>query len=64
MVGASSAYANVTHCLGVMGYWGGAVVAGRTIERSQGGALMHIYEELAQHLGQLEVGRDVVMRSV
>ena len=118
VVGANSAYAIVTHCLGVMEYWGGAVVAGRTIERdrdaefvatgevdalvsrvraaqrqlrsdlaeldpfavprgpvprdardlplgrTRGGALMHVYEELAQHLGQLEVGRDVVMRSV
>jgi len=30
---------------------------------SQGGALLHVYEELAQHHGQLEVIRDLVSRS-
>jgi hypothetical protein len=98
----------------VMEYWGGAMVAGRTIERdrdaefratgevsdlvrrtrqarrqldadladleplappqgtpqpedadlllarTQGGVLMHVYEELAQHRGQMEVTRDVL----
>jgi len=29
--------------------------------RSQGGVLLHVYEELAQHLGQLEVTRDVLL---
>lgn len=29
--------------------------------RSQGGTLLHIYEELAQHLGQLEITRDVLV---
>lgn len=112
--GANSPYAVLTHCLGVMEYWGGHVVAGRSIERdrdaefcasgavvdlvrrtrlarqqlaadvaqadcfgslrrrpdlddadlpygrTQGGALIHIYEELAQHRGQLEVSRDVI----
>ena len=29
--------------------------------RTQGGALIHLYEELAQHLGQLEVTRDVLL---
>jgi hypothetical protein len=29
--------------------------------RTQGGALIHVYEELAQHLGQLEVTRDVLL---
>jgi hypothetical protein len=28
--------------------------------RTQGGALLHLYEELAQHLGQMEVCRDVI----
>lgn len=111
--GANSPYAIVTHCLGVMEYWGGEVVAGRSIERdraaelravgtlaeltprveaakarlradvataepdapprkppsgpvepgygTQGGVLMHIYEELAQHLGQLELTRDLLL---
>jgi len=114
--GANSAYAILFHCLGVMEYWGGQVVAGRTIERdrdaefratgcvsdlvararraraqlvedmagldpaapprrplapddpdaglpiarTQGGALIHIYEELAQHRGQMELTRDVI----
>ena len=112
--GANSAYAILTHCLGVMEYWAGCIVAGRTIQRdraaefratgpvaelaervsrakrqlrddladwdpfapprgtprpgdvdqpfgrTQGGALMHVYEELAQHRGQLELTRDVV----
>jgi DinB superfamily len=115
--GANSAYAILFHCLGVMDYWGGQVVAGRTIERdrdaefratgsvsdlaararraraqlvedmagldpaaaprrplapddpdaglpiarTQGGALIHIYEELAQHRGQMELTRDVIV---
>lgn len=112
--GANSPYAVLYHCLGVMEYWGGALVAGRSIERdrdaefrsvgradelvgrtrdarrqldadiadlqpfapargtpepedvdlplarTQGGALVHIYEELAQHRGQMEVTRDVL----
>jgi hypothetical protein len=112
--GANSPYAVLYHCLGVMEYWGGELVAGRTIERdrdaefrsagrvaeligrtrrarrqldadiadleplapprgtpepedadlplarTQGGALVHIYEELAQHRGQMEVTRDVL----
>ena len=112
--GANSPYAVLTHCLGVMDYWGGHIVAGRAIQRdrdaefraagpvdelvertrrarrqlaediaeldpsaaprgtlkaedtclplgrTQGGALVHIYEELAQHRGQMEVTRDVL----
>jgi hypothetical protein len=112
--GANSAFAIVTHCLGVMESWGGASIAGRTVERdraaefvatgavsdlvdrmsvareqlhrdlsrldstapprrnpdpedvdlplgrSQGGVALHIYEELSQHLGQLELTRDLV----
>ena len=114
LAGANSPYAVLFHCLGVMEYWGGAMVAGRTIERdrdaefrasgpvselvrrtrqgrrqlaadiadleplapprgapepedadlplarTQGGVLMHVYEELAQHRGQMEVTRDVL----
>jgi hypothetical protein len=113
--GANSPYAILIHCLGVMEYWGGHVVAGRTVQRdrpaefrasgaivdlvdrvrvarrqlrsdmanleptapprgtsdrhdlespiarTQGGALIHIYEELAQHRGQMEVTRDVLL---
>ena len=33
--GANSPYAILTHCLGVMEYWGGATVAGRTVERDR-----------------------------
>jgi hypothetical protein len=110
--GANSPYAVLTHCLGVMEYWAGYVVAGRQITRdrdaefqaagtvadlvgrtrrarqqlesdmanlepfaapkgipprelgpltrSRGGALIHIYEELAQHRGQMEISRDVL----
>ncbi len=115
--GGNSPYALLTHCLGVMEYWGGHVVAGRSIERdraaefrasgrvdelveraravrerfvadvqgaepfnaprrapgrgdvdlplgrTQGGALFHVYEELAQHRGQMEVCRDVLLGS-
>jgi len=28
---------------------------------TQGGALMHVYEELAQHLGQMEISRDLIV---
>ena len=113
--GANCAYAVLTHCLGVMEYWGGHVIAGRTIQRdrdgefrargevaelveraraararlaadlaamdpyaaprgtaepedaklplgrTQGGAAVHILEELAQHRGQLEITRDLLV---
>jgi hypothetical protein len=113
--GANSPYAVLTHCLGVMEFWGGEMLAGRQVERdraaefrasgpvaelvervaiartqlgadvahcvpeapprgtpdpedallplgrSQGGVLMHVYEELAQHLGQMQVTRDVLV---
>ena len=112
--GSNSAFALVSHVVGVMAYWGstvnrGVVVprdrdaeftatgtvdealamldAGRTrfrddvraaapteapanpsrsdrhdgFTRTQGGVLLHVYEELAQHLGQLEVTRDVLL---
>jgi hypothetical protein len=113
--GANSPYAILTHCLGVMEYWGGWMIAGREIERdrdaefraegpvgeltvrtvearrrleadisavdpsapprntpdpgfadlpfgrTQGAVLLHIFEELAQHLGQMELSRDVLI---
>lgn len=112
--GANSPYAIVTHCLGVIDYWAGRLVAGRPVERdrdaefratgavpellarveaakeqlradvaaadpaaplrepapqhyrdtpigrTQGAALQHVYEELAQHHGQLELTRDML----
>lgn len=114
--GANSPYVILHHCLGVLEYWGGHVVAGRTVDRdrdaefeargpvddlvrrteaararlredvaeldasapprnvpddeddaalpigrTQGGALFHIYEELAQHRGQMEGYRDIIL---
>lgn len=113
--GANSPFALLTHCLGVMEYWAGSLVAGREVERdrpseflargkvsqlldrvpgaktrfladigeavprepltrapdpsvqgpdtvlTQGGALQHIFEELAQHHGQMQVIRDVIL---
>jgi hypothetical protein len=112
---ANSAYAIVTHCLGVVEFWAGRLVAGRQVHRdrpaeftasgavdelvaridaakrqlrhdlagaepparlrheppedylvttpglTQGGALLHVYEELAQHHGQLEITRDLIL---
>lgn len=112
--GANSPYAIVTHCLGVLEFWGGRMVRGREIQRdrdaefratgkvadlvarvpvsrqrfaedlsaldpqappagevrgpdrdlpfgrSQAGVLMHVFHELAQHLGHLEITRDVL----
>jgi hypothetical protein len=109
--GANSPFAIVTHCLGVLEFWGGAVVAGRRVirdrdaefratgrvddlvarvdaarrqlaedvagvdwgaapevvtdpgrpdGRTKGGVLLHLLEELYQHLGQLEITRDVL----
>lgn len=114
--GANSPYALLTHCLGVIGYWSGELVAGRagtqrdrdaefvangTVEPllrrtaevaqgfglqvaaarpreplhgtpptdfqgpdrelDQGAALFHVYEELAQHHGQMEILRDCIL---
>jgi hypothetical protein len=113
--GTNTPYVILTHCLGVMEYWAGHAVAGRSIDRdratefaasgpvdelvkrarrsqarlvddladvdpfappplpvrthptrrvharTQGGALIHLYEELAQHRGQMEAGRDVML---
>ena len=112
--GSNSPYVILAHCLGVLEFWGGAMVAGRAIERdrdaefvaegpvaeliertvearrrfaadlaaldspapppgavkpedaglpfatTQGGVLVHVYEELVQHLGQMEITRDVL----
>jgi hypothetical protein len=112
--GANSPYVILTHCLGVMEYWGGATVAGRSIERdraaeftasgpvapllervaearrrlaedmvgldawaepgsvrrdpddpvpyseTKGAVLLHLLEELFQHLGQMEITRDAL----
>jgi hypothetical protein len=113
--GANSPYVILRHCLGVMEFWGGEVVAGREVIRdrpaefrahgpvadlaaaarkalgqfradaatahpagpprggaghqkypgelefsSQGHALLHVLEEVTQHLGQLELTRDVL----
>ena len=114
--GANSAYVILTHCLGVIEFWGGHAIAGRVVSRdrdaefvsaggvselvararaaraqleadlasldplatprgalepedaalplgrTQGGVALHLYEELAQHHGQMQVGRDVVVR--
>jgi len=113
--GANSPCAILTHCLGVMEFWGGEVIAGRAIERDRdaefraegpvadlirragearrqlatdiadleslaaprraadrgegdlpiwktnGGVLLHIFEELYQHLGQMELSRDILV---
>ena len=113
--GANSPYAILRHCLGVMEFWGGEVVAGREVSRdrpaefrahgpvadlaaaagraqgqfradaatadfagpprggtghqkhpgeleftSQGHALLHVLEEVTQHLGQMELTRDIL----
>jgi hypothetical protein len=112
--GANSPYVILTHCLGVMEFWGGASVAGRSIGRdraaeftasgpvaplleraaaarrrlaedlsgldpwaepgsvrrkpddpepyteTKGAVLLHILEELFQHLGHMEVTRDAL----
>lgn len=115
LLGANSPYALLTHCLGVVSYWAGALVAGRAVDRdrdaefgsagpvrplldraaavraqlaedvrcaepdaplraappaaflgpdrelTQGAALLHVYEELAQHHGQMEILRDALL---
>lgn len=113
--GSNSPFALLTHCVGVVDYWVGHLVAGRDTDRdrdseflasglvqplldtvlsvksqlvedvfhaepaaplrssppadfqgpdmelTQGGALQHVYEELAQHYGQMELIRDVIL---
>jgi uncharacterized damage-inducible protein DinB len=115
--GANSPYAILTHCLGVMEYWGGATVADRPISRDRaaeftahgpvdellqraaaarerleadlegldsmavpphvhrdpdepvpyherkGSVLLHVLEELFQHLGQMELTRDLLLKA-
>jgi hypothetical protein len=114
LAGANSAFVILTHCLGVMEYWAGGTVAGRSYRRdrpaefaasgdvatlvrqaeearrrlhddlssfdptatpanvlrdpddpvpyteAKGAVLLHITEELYQHLGQMELTRDLV----
>jgi hypothetical protein len=113
--GANAPFAIVTHVLGVLEWWGGHVIAGRSVERdrdaefvatgtvaelvarvhaqraqlgddlvaldpnapprgaldpddaalplgrTQAGVALHIYEEVAQHLGQLQLTSDVLL---
>jgi Protein of unknown function (DUF664) len=113
--GANSAFAIATHCLGVMEFWGGVMVAERPVERdrkaefraegrvedllirldvgavqlrrdmagtdpltaspdvlgpgdagrpygsTKGAVLLHVMEELYQHLGQMELTRDILL---
>ncbi len=113
--GGNSAYVILTHCLGVMEYWGGATVAERPVQRdraaefsargevapllrrtqharrrlredivgldaqatpasvqrdpddpvpyavAKGAVLVHILEELFQHLGQMQITRDALV---
>lgn len=115
LTGANSPYALLEHCLGVVTYWAGELVAGRPAHRDreaefvaagpvaplvlrarettarlaedvaaadpraplrgvpssgfqgpdseldQGAALLHVYEELAQHHGQMEILRDSIL---
>lgn len=113
--GANTPYGLLTHCLAVIEYWAGHVVAGRPVARdrstefeatgavaelqqradevllqlaedltsvegtaplrnepgswaqgpdrplTQAAALLHVYEEMAQHHGQLEIMRDLLL---
>jgi hypothetical protein len=115
VAGTNSPYVILTHCLGVMEWWGGHAIAGREVERdrdaefvargpvadlvararrarvqlaedlatldpsapprgevdgddadspvgrTQGGVAVHIFEELAQHHGQMQGCRDVLV---
>jgi uncharacterized damage-inducible protein DinB len=115
LAGANSPYAILTHCLGVMEFWGGSMVAERAVTRdraaefsaegpvdeliertaaarvqlhadisgfdswaappnvlpaedadmpyaqTKGAVLLHVMEELLQHLGQMELTRDVLL---
>jgi len=53
--GANSAYAILFHCLGVMEYWGGQVVAGRTIERDRIGYCSCAHHHLEPIAGTCQV---------
>jgi hypothetical protein len=115
LAGANSPYAILTHCLGVLEFWGGLMVAERAVTRdreaefqaqgavadlavraatarrqlatdlsgidasaappqvlppedadlpyakTKGAVLLHVLEELLQHLGQMELSRDVLL---
>lgn len=115
LAGANSPFQIVTHCLGVLEFWGGERIAGRSVHRdraaefraagqvselvekvaaqqqrfyadldsldslapprgptdlqdaglplakSQAGVVLHVLEELYQHLGHLEITRDVLV---
>lgn len=117
VAGANAPYAILTHCLGVLTWWGGAMVAGREVVRdrdaefvatgpvatmaeavrrtrdrfaadlqhlsphappaaavddelaalpygrTQSAVLLHVFHELAQHLGQMELTRDLLRAS-
>jgi Protein of unknown function (DUF664) len=114
--GANSPYAILRHCIGVMEFWAGHVIAGREVARdrdaefrasgpvsgliamagaarrqfradaattdpgalprrtrpgmdpdeleirSQGSALLHVLEEVVQHLGHMELTRDILRK--
>lgn len=116
--GANTPYGLLTHCLGVIEYWAGQLIAGRDVQRdraaefgatglvadllsrvdevleqlaadvsvsvsdaplrrepdawavgpqrplTQGAVLLHVYEEVSQHFGQLEVLRDALDAAV
>lgn len=117
--GANSPYAILTHCIGVIDYWIGSLIAGRGIPRdrpaeftaqgkatdirsrvdavknrlredipkidglstpkhgpigynptggpenwTEGAALIHTYEELAQHLGHMDITRDILLHGM
>ena len=38
--------------------------AGLPMHKTQGGALIHAYEDLARHRGQMEITRDIIRGSV
>jgi hypothetical protein len=115
LAGANAPFAILTHCLGVMEFWGGSMVADRIstrdrqaefvaegsvhdlmqhvamarrqlasdiagfdapaptaqapapadvatpFGRTMGGVLLHVLEELFQHLGQMEITRDLLL---
>jgi len=77
VVGANTAYGLIAHVVGVAGRWARTVNHGIVVPRHRTsrpstnppgdqpaqscGAVLHVYEELAQHLGQLEVIRDVLL---
>jgi len=117
LAGANSPYVILTHCLGVLEFWGGRMIAERTITRdrnaefeargtvdaliertdasrrqyerdvanieslarppnvlppkelalpyarTKGAVLLHVMRELFQHLGQMELSRDVLRAS-